>query len=180
MIFDRIDIPKRKCSFSKHTDRRFSHNIINLLAYKRNDKTGRLELRGKSGWHQLNLPTEPHFNGNVYILIDGWTFSAASEFCALVHYNAHDKVTFIGEEMGGAYYGNNSGDWIKLILPKTQIQVSIPARYYLLSVSDYPDPDRGIIPDISVSPTIEDILDNKDTQLEYALEEISQNQESHL
>ena len=179
-IYDRIDIPKRRCSSLSNTDQTMINNIINLLAYKRNEKTGRFELRGKSGWHQLNQPAEPHYNGKVYILIDGWTFSAASDFCALAHFNAHDKITFIGEETGGAYYGNNSGDWINLTLPNTLIEVSIPARYYLLSVANYPEPDRGIIPDIDVSPTIEEILNNVDTPLVRAFEEIRKRQVSHL
>jgi hypothetical protein len=179
-IYDRIDIPQRRCPFSKHTDRTIVNKIINLMAYKKNRETGRLELRGKSGWNQLNQPTDPHFNGTVYILIDGWTFSAASDFCSLAHYNASNKITFIGEETGGAYYGNNSGDWIKLILPNTQIKVSIPVRYYLLSVSNYPEPDRGVIPDVEVSPTIEDLLNMEDTQLESALEVIRKRKASSL
>ena len=91
-----------------------------------------------------------------------------------------DKITFIGEETGGAYYGNNSGDWINLTLPNTLIQISIPARNYLLSVSEYPEQDRGVIPDIDVSPTIENILNKKDTQLECALETIRNRQNAHL
>ena len=139
------------------------------MGYIRNEKTGRYELKGKSGWHKLIKPQKEYFKGNIYILIDGWSFSGASDFCAIAHYNAHDRITFIGEETGGAYNGNNSGDWLKLILPNTQIQVSIPIRSYLLAVFDYPYFDRGVIPDFKVIPDIEDILKSKDTQLEFTL-----------
>lgn len=168
-IVERIDVPTPKYSFLKYTQQGFFFNLINSLAYVKNEKTGRYDLKGKAGWHQLINPQEPRFLGRIYMLIDGWSFSAASDFCAIAHSNAHDKITFIGEETGGAYYGNNSGDWIKLKLPNTQIQVNIPMRNYLLAVSDYPYPDRGVIPDFEVIPDIEDILSNKDTQLEFAL-----------
>ena len=168
-IHERIDVPTAKYSFLKFTQHGFLFNFFNSLAYVKNEKTGRYDLKGKSGWHQLIKSEISHFQGKIYILIDGWSFSGASDFCAIAHYNAQDKITFIGEETGGAYFGNNSGDWLKLILPNTKIQVSIPIRYYLLSVADYPYPDRGVIPDFEVMPNIEDILNNKDTQLEFAL-----------
>lgn len=173
-IAERIDVPTPKYSFLKYTQHGFFFNFVNSLSYVKNEKTGRFDLKGKSGWHQLINPQEPHFQGKIYMLIDGWSFSAASDFCAIAHSNAHDKITFIGEETGGAYYGNNSGDWIKLTLPNTQIQVNIPMRYYLLAVFDYPYYDRGVIPDLEVIPDIEDILNNKDTQLEFALNIIKQ------
>jgi hypothetical protein len=107
------------------------------------------------------------------VLTDGWSFSAASDFCAIADYNGRNKITFIGEETGGAYYGNNSGDWIKLILPNTHIQIGIPMRFYLLAVADYTCSDRGVLPDFEITPDIKDVLSGNDTQLKFALDLIS-------
>jgi hypothetical protein len=37
-----------------------------------------------------------------------------------------------------------------------------------MAVSDYPK-DRGIIPEYQISPTIEDLLQDRDTVMEFAL-----------
>lgn len=173
-VVERIDVPTTKYSFLQYTEHGFFFNFLNSLAYVKNEETGRYDLKGKAGWHQLVEPQEPHFNGKIFILTDGWSFSAASDFCAVAHYNADEKITFIGEETGGAYYGNNSGDWIKITLPNTKIQVNIPIRYYLLAVSDYQYSDRGIIPDYKIVSNIEDILNQNDKPLEFSLDLIRQ------
>jgi hypothetical protein len=55
------------------------------------------------------------FMGNVFVLIDGGTFSTAADFCAVTHHLK--RATFIGEETGGGYYGNNSGMQAVVTLP---------------------------------------------------------------
>lgn len=54
----------------------------------------------------LQKPHENSFLGNVYILINGGSFSTTCEFCTAVHTNHRGK--FIGEETGGNYWGNCS------------------------------------------------------------------------
>jgi hypothetical protein len=56
-----------------------------------------------------------------------------------------------------------------LTLPHTQIRIGIPLVRYTMAVSDYPE-DRGIIPEYQVSPTIEDLLQDKDTVMEFAVD----------
>jgi len=55
--------------------------------------------------------------------------------------------------------------------------VNIPIRYYLLAVFDYPYPDRGVIPDFKITSSIEDILNEKDTPLEFTLDLIRHGEE---
>ncbi len=168
-IYDRIDAPVNKYSFLDYTNRGFFFNFFNSMSYIKDKETNRYILKNKAGWHKLINPDNPHFNGKIYILIDGWTFSGASDFAAIADYNGDEKITFIGEETGGAYYGNNSGDWLQLILPNSKIKISIPVRFYLLAVSDHQPKDRGVIPDFQVESTINDILQEIDKPMQFTL-----------
>jgi C-terminal processing protease CtpA/Prc len=43
---------------------------------------------------------------------------------------------------------------------------------YYLKVDGYPFPDRGVIPDYEVKPTIEDLLTGNDKIMDYTLKRI--------
>jgi C-terminal processing protease CtpA/Prc len=115
----------------------------------------------------IQKPADDHYDGKVFFVINGLTFSAAAEFCAIAKSNNRGK--FIGEETGGGYYGNTSGDFIDTLLPNTGISVSIPTAKYVVAVRETKEKDRGIIPDYAVAPKIEDILQNRDVQMEEAI-----------
>jgi len=112
-------------------------------------------------------PLEPNFRGDVYILINGASFSATGEFTSVVHY--HRRATFVGEECGAGYYGNTSGFMVGVTLPNSGLGVRIPLVRYTMAVSGYEPPDRGLIPQHRVEPTIEDLLAGRDAVLEHAL-----------
>ena len=120
---------------------------------------------------------EPYFDGKVYVLINGGSFSATGETTSLMHY--HKKASFIGEECGAGYYGNTSGSMPTLILPHTKIMVGIPLMRYTMAVDGYPK-DRGIIPEFPVEPTIDDLLDNRDTVLNHAVNLIKSKSEKQV
>jgi SAM-dependent methyltransferase len=115
----------------------------------------------------LQLPKNPGFRGKVAILIDGLSFSATGESTSLYHY--HHKAVFFGEECGAGYYGNTSGFMPLATLPNTRIQMGIPMILYTMAVEGYPK-DRGIIPDVPVTPTIEDLLAGRDPAMDRALD----------
>jgi hypothetical protein len=113
-------------------------------------------------------PADPVFDGDVTILIDGGSFSATGEFTSVVHHLG--RATFVGEEGGAGYYGNVSGGGANLTLPHTGARVRIPFIRYTCAVSGYTPTDRGLIPDHTVTPTIEDLLAGRDPAFEFALE----------
>lgn len=116
---------------------------------------------------QTIQPNKNNFKGKIWLLIDGLSFSTTAEFCAIAKSNNRGK--FIGEETGGAYYGNTSGVQIDTILPNTKITISTGTIKYEMAVGKTKFTDRGIIPDYLVTPTIEDIINKQDVQLNYAL-----------
>lgn len=112
-------------------------------------------------------PSKNSYMGKVWFLIDGLSFSTTAEFCAIAKSN--DRGKFIGEETGGAYYGNTSGYQIDTILPNTKISISMGTIMYKMEVKPAKFSDRGIIPDYVVIPSIDEIINKKDVQLNYAL-----------
>jgi len=131
-----------------------------------------LQADGKYHWVKhpnwgILQPRQPHFAGKVYLLINGGCFSTCAEFVSTMHF--HKKAIFIGEEIGGGYYGNTSGFPYNVYLPHTKIVLVIPVVAYYLSVRGYAHADQGVMPDYPVQSTIEDLLAGKDNEMTLAL-----------
>lgn len=107
------------------------------------------------------------FTGKVAFLIDGLSFSTTADFCAIAKSN--HRGLFVGEETAGAYYGNNSGQTIKIELPNSKIQIIIPKFRYTNAVKKTKYKDRGTLPDYPIIPGINDLIKNRDVQLERAI-----------
>ena len=112
-------------------------------------------------------PGDNNFTGKVEFLIGGKSFSGAAEFSSIARTNS--RGLFIGEETAGGYYGNTSGSKFALVLPNTGIRVNIPLTKYVMAVKKVKYKDRGIIPDYTIIPTINDYLQHKDVQMDYAI-----------
>ena len=114
------------------------------------------------------LPSQENsFKGRAFFLINGLSFSTTADFCAIAKSN--ERGQFIGEETGGGYYGNTSGQTLKIELPNSKINVVIPRFKYVNHVKKTVYPDRGVLPDYTIIPTVNDLLNQNDVQLEYAL-----------
>jgi hypothetical protein len=167
--YDRLEVTTRKkYSFAKQARLPGFYGIYRHLISKDNDSTYRWN-------HNRNLkvqkPQKNNFSGNVFVLINGASFSVTAEFAAATHFLK--RATFIGEETGGAYYGNNSGTFVIVTLPNSQLNVGIPMVAYYTKVSGYPNPGHGVIPDFEVKPGYEDLLTGKDPILDFTLKLIS-------
>ncbi|HBH24199.1 MAG TPA: hypothetical protein DDY13_12345 [Cytophagales bacterium] len=111
------------------------------------------------------------YNGKLYVLISGRTFSGGAEFASLVKMT--DRGIFIGEETGGAYEGNVSGYSEYIKLPNSKIEVQIPTVHFQINVS--PEiKGRGIIPDYIVPQTWKDYLNGKNTKKDFAIKTITE------
>lgn len=114
-------------------------------------------------------PTGPMFEGDVYILTNGGTFSAASDFAAMM--KSSGLATILGRESGGGYYGNTSMEKSYVTLPNTKIQLEIPLVRHELNVDSNKNPlGRGVIPDHEVLPSVEDLIQGIDRQMEWTME----------
>ena len=110
------------------------------------------------------LPGKYPFRGKVIILIDGGVFSTAADFCAITHHL--DRATFVGEETGGGYCGNNSGAFVHVTLPNSHFQIRLPLYGYWNAVGR--DHGRGTLPH-QVLTKVASLLRGVDEPLEMAL-----------
>lgn len=116
----------------------------------------------------LQQPTMPHFSGQVFILIDGQSFSTSAEFAAIAH--SSRRATFIGEETSGAYYGNDSGITPTVVLPNTKLRIDVPLIAYYMAVSGHRYSKRGVFPDCAITYSIADELEGRDKAMQAALD----------
>ena len=116
-------------------------------------------------------PGKHKYEGKVYLLTGGYSFSATTLFAASV--KGQENVMIIGEETGGGYYGNNGVFIPEMILPNTDVRVRLPL-YRIVNNKNFPKNGSGVMPDLEVKPTAETIRLNKDPKMEKALELIMQ------
>lgn len=122
-----------------------------------------IKTRGEAtGVHH---PAASTFKGQLYVLINGGSFSNSGIVSTIL--KKYNRAIFIGTETGG----NNkvlAGDVTEYNLPNTKIHFEIPTRRYMLRES-LPLTGHGTIPDYEIPDNINDVLANKDTQMDFAL-----------
>jgi hypothetical protein len=104
-------------------------------------------------------PFKNAFEGSTYLLINGSNSSATFYFAEIAKENK--LATLIGEATGGSQKGLNAGTMFFLRLPNSKIEVDIP----IIGTFSEDKPDGGIIPDVLVKPTIEDLIKGEDKTL---------------
>jgi hypothetical protein len=147
--------------------KKFIHNIGMLFL---NRKKGS-NLYSFSFFKKQYQPKKKLYNGRVYILTGGYSFSAATMFLANVKGN--DNVTLIGEETGGGYYGNNGVFIPEMVLPNTKLRVRLPL-YRIVNRKTIPKNGSGVLPDVKVKADAKTIRMNLDPKMEKALQLIMQ------
>lgn len=112
------------------------------------------------------------FNGKVFVLINGASFSASSILSS--NLKGSKRATFIGEETGGAYNGTIAGVMPVYKLPHSKISVKFGFLKVVPHYKSLPD-GYGIVPDIEVSESVVAIKEGRDLQMEKVLEIIKGN-----
>jgi Peptidase family S41 len=140
-----------------------AHDVFNLrLRYIKN---GRMTYSWKFRPVRRN-----HFEGQkAFILVNGWSFSASTLMAAYAqHYG--EKVVVIGDETGGGGRSNNGLVIPSYTLPGSKIKFNIPSHNldYLIG----PDQGRGVIPDIPVNYTIQEVLQQRDLYWEAVMQQV--------
>ena len=117
-------------------------------------------------------PLTPHYQGQLYVLINEKSHSATGDLSGLLQ--AHRLGIFIWNETGGNPYENTAGDAPFLHLPNTGIRVLIPTLKFGINRPDE-NTGRGVIPDHILIPSIEDIIEGRDVEMQFTLELIKSN-----
>ena len=77
---------------------------------------------------------------------------------------------FIGEESGGTFEGPTGGTSIVIQLPNSKIMVRISPQIHVSSGYKKHEFGRGVFPDYEIEYTVRNLLQQKDLELEKALE----------
>ncbi len=107
-----------------------------------------------------------HFNGNIYVLQGGFSFSATTMFISQL--KGQSNVKIVGEETGGGYYGNSAMYLPTIRLPNSGLQVSLPM--YRLVMDPTRPKGHGILPDILINPSSEAIKRGVDLKMTRIME----------
>ncbi|MEP6950067.1 MAG: S41 family peptidase [Ginsengibacter sp.] len=121
--------------------------------------------------HMFKPKRSNHFNGNVYVLTNGLTFSASSLFCNAV--KGQQNVTLVGEETGGGWYGNSGIMIPDIILPNTKLRVRLPF-FRIVQYHHIAEKGTGVMPDIYIGPVLKDAVNGIDTKMERVKEMIKE------
>ena len=134
-------------------------------ARKKLHKNGnRFLLKGDDDLQEY-LPDPDRFGGKLYVLINEGAGSATGDFAGVLL--QHERAVFIGQEISGNPVTSTGGETLPLILPHSNIKVLIPTVRFRMAV-DFENDGHGVIPDHLLVPSIQDYLQNRDPELEFA------------
>lgn len=124
--------------------------------------------QGKEKTYALPKKSKYAFEGRIYCLIDGKTYSAGATLARYL--KEYGDAVFIGEETGSRYEGYVAGSAEAVFLPNSNIKISIP-RYltYYPTSSLQTTVNRGLLPDYAIRPTIHDVIEEKNLVMQKAL-----------
>jgi C-terminal processing protease CtpA/Prc len=162
-----VELSSFTYTFLKHTDYKGEEDFLTKRSrsiFSQNTDGRILNVKTE---YQGQKPSTNRFNGNLYILIGGLSFSGGSEFAALA--KNYTNAKFIGEETGGGYYGNTSGRSLKLTLPNTTLKINIPLHKFVVQEKENSGIPfgKGVLPDYEIQPTIEQYLSGFDAEMEF-------------
>jgi len=140
------------------------------------EKDGNFYQGDNSEDHRVRKPNKNAFKGEIYLLISPAIASAGSLFAAMV--NANKNTITIGEETMGGYYGHNGHSPLDYKLPNSKIETQFSVVNLEQDVPEKANQlyNRGIIPDYNIPQTFEDFINHEDTQLNFTLKLIEENQ----
>ena len=161
-LADSLYAVRRLSRYENHINNSFgAFFVMNFMTHKKSD--GHYHF-GYFERHFFHPKKTDHYNGNVFILTGGNSFSASTLFVNALKGQPNVKV--VGEETGGGAYGNTAWFIPEATLPNTRVRFRLP-RFRMVMNKDYPKNGRGIVPDIEVKPTADAIRRGYDVKVEY-------------
>ena len=145
-------------------------SALNFSLQYKSDKSGGFASR--STLHRYRPRRRDAFTGNLYFLMNGASFSAATTVLAKTL--DAGMGTFVGEASGSAYWGDFAGHFKTITLPNSKLQVRIPLQKLTHAVKTDRANGFTIEPDFMIARSYDDLMANRDYVLAYALRLIRQ------
>jgi len=151
-VADSLYTVRRHSPYDRYINNGFLYEMLTLVA-SRKHRDGKYHF-GYFERHYFKPFRERHFDGHVYILTGGNSFSATCLFAGAL--KGQSNVTIVGEETGGGYYGNTAWMIPDVTLPNTRVRFRLP-RFRLVVDRNREKDGRGVLPDVPALPTVEAI-----------------------
>ncbi len=160
----------KKSAYGKYIGQNFLNRLsMSFITRKRAD--GKYHF-GYFERHYFKPKPHHHFDGNVYIITGGNSFSATSLFAYFL--KEQKNVLLVGEETGGGAYGNTAWLIPDVTLPDTKIRFTLP-KFRMVINKNAVKSGRGVMPDVFVRSSLESIKKEIDPKLEKVKELIFSN-----
>ncbi|MEQ1677263.1 MAG: S41 family peptidase [Chitinophagaceae bacterium] len=171
-ISDSLYAVKKRSPYQRYIQNHFWNKLfISLFTKKKKD--GNYHF-GYFERHYFKPKKGSHYDGKVYILTGGNSFSATTLFTsALIK---QENVTVVGEETGGGAYGNSAWLIPDVTLPETGVRFRLPLFRLVIDASA-PKNGKGVQPEVFSLPTVEAIRRNADFKAEKAMELIKKDKQ---
>jgi hypothetical protein len=170
-VADSLYAVNRNSRYKKYIENYFFTRLFMRLMTARK-KDGRYHF-GYFERHYFKPKKKNHFDGNVYVLTGGNSFSATTLFTQTII--QQPNVTVVGEETGGGAYGNTAWLIPNATLPETGVRFRLPLFRMVIN-KNIPKDGRGIQPEVEVKPTVGAIRRGVDYKMEKVMELIRNNQ----
>jgi hypothetical protein len=172
-VGDSLFAIKKKSRYERHIQHHFWNKLfMTFLTRKRRD--GYYHF-GYFERHYFKPKKKNHFDGKVYIITGGNSFSATSLFASAL--KDQENVTIVGEETGGGAYGNSAWLIPDATLPVTGVRFRLPL-FRLVIDKNIPKNGKGVQPEIESLPTVDAIRRNADYKLEKVMQLIREDKTS--
>jgi hypothetical protein len=170
-VADTLYANTRNSRYKKYIEGYFFNRLFMLFMTSKK-KDGKYHF-GYFERHYFSPKKKNHFDGNVYILTGGNSFSATTLFTQTV--KPEDNVFVVGEETGGGAYGNTAWLIPDLTLPETGVRFRLPL-FRLVIDKNIPKDGRGVQPEVVAMPTTEAIRRGADYKMDKVMELIKSHQ----
>ena len=164
-VSDSLYAVKRRSPYQQYIQNHFWNKLF-MSFFTKKKKDGNYHF-GYFERHYFKPKKGNHYDGKVYILTGGNSFSATSLFVSSII--KQDNVTVIGEETGGGAYGNSAWLIPDVTLPETGLRFRLPL-FRLVIDKNSPKNGRGVQPEVESFPTIDAVKKGADYKLDKAME----------
>lgn len=142
------------------------------------------KVEGKKGFYKYGNEAEPPtaqtaeveapYGGRLYVLTNASSFSASTDLAGALK-RRHKQCTIIGRETGSAYHSFTAVKSATIQLKHTRLKAIIPLVYCVFDATDNPrfPKGRGVIPDIEVPISLEEMRSTEDYLLGLTLQRIA-------
>jgi C-terminal processing protease CtpA/Prc len=113
------------------------------------------------------------FNGKLYVLLNGGSFSATTVLAASLQ-ALDSNIVIVGEESGGGRAGCTAGSFRTVELKNSNLSLrygNIPIK----SVIEGDTKGRGVIPDALIKYSIDDYIAKRDLEVEWVIKNLPKN-----